>query len=91
MSTSPVFRYKLHETWSRVTLVLLQALTKLKQQDSKREKSWSPTEIVAQRLTAAAAAAASAAAPLANNITSFTSAAASSIPMKAVTSQLQVR
>ena len=69
----------------------MQALTKLKQQETKREKSWSPTEIVAQRLSAAAAAAANAAAPLANNITSFTSAAASAVPMKAMTSQLQVR
>ena len=72
-------------TWS-----LMQALEKLKQLDSRRERSLSPAEIVAQRLSMAAAAAANAAAPLANNITSFTSAAASAVPMKAVASQLQV-
>ena len=68
----------------------VQALEKLKQLEPRKERSWSPTEVVAQRLSMAAAAAANAAAPLASNITSFTSAAASAVPMRAVTSQLQV-
>ena len=67
-----------------------QALERIKAADVKKEKALSPTDRVAQRLSMAAAAAANAAAPLANNITSFTSAAASTVPLAAVTSQLQV-
>ncbi len=68
-----------------------QALERLKAADAKKERALSPTERVAQRLSAAAAAAASAAAPLANNISSFTSAAAGAVPLAAMTSQLQAR
>jgi hypothetical protein len=57
---------------------------------SKKERALSRHELVAQRLAMAVSAAANAAAPLANNITSFTSAAASTVPLQAVTSQLQV-
>lgn len=71
-----------------------QALEKPKAADAKKEKALSPTEVVAQRLSMAAAAAAnaasSAAGPLANNITSFTSAASNAAAVQAITSQLQV-
>ncbi len=77
-----------------VCRLLPQALDKLKAAEVKKEeerKVLSPTELVAQRLSMAAAAAANAAAPLANNISSFTSAAASTVSLSAVTSQLQAR
>ena len=71
-------------------LTTLQALERLKAADAKKERALSPTELVAQRLQMAAAAAANAAAPLANNISSFTSAAAGAVSLAAMTSQLQV-
>ncbi|KAK9831400.1 hypothetical protein WJX81_001243 [Elliptochloris bilobata] len=56
---------------------------------AKDAKGPSPADLVAGRLAAAASAAAAAAAPLANNLSSVAAAAAGTVPMKAVTSQLQ--